>query len=200
MPAPLMEGALNIMVRTLQNRHPRLFQNLAQLKATQIDVEPLDLPHRFILSFGNGETSVRLAGDHEPKPDAVVKGTLETLLSLLEGRMDSDTSFFTRELRISGDTSAIVALRNTLDREEIDLFEDFASLTGTFAKPLALAVNALDGFVQRTKEKLASENSSDHEKQVLQTECDQLRAEVKQLKTRLAKQEVRQKRANAAVA
>jgi hypothetical protein len=44
--------------------------------------------------------------------------------------------FFSRALVIDGDTEAVVALRNALDGEEIDLLDDILSLFGP-CKPLA---------------------------------------------------------------
>jgi hypothetical protein len=65
--------------------------------------------------------------------DAMVKGPLVLLLALLEGRVDGDAEFFARELDVSGDMEAIVALRNALDDSSIDLPSDLAPIAGPLA-------------------------------------------------------------------
>lgn len=46
---------------------------------------------------------------------------------MLHGREDGDALFFSGALEISGDTSAVLALRNALDDAELDLTEELAS-------------------------------------------------------------------------
>lgn len=58
-----------------------------------------------------------------------------SLIDLVEGRVDGDALFFSRKLHISGDTEAVVALRNIVDGAEIDLVSDFASAFGMFSGP-----------------------------------------------------------------
>ena len=67
--------------------------------------------------------------------DAYIKGNLDILLNLLEGRIDGDALFFTRGLVITGDTAAIVGLRNTLDREEIDFSRTSPACSGRSRSP-----------------------------------------------------------------
>ena len=51
-------------------------------------------------------------------------------MALLEARVDGDALFFTRELTVSGDTAAVVTLRNILDRETISVLDEASSLFG----------------------------------------------------------------------
>ena len=57
---------------------------------------------------------------------------------------------------MTGDTSVIVALRNTLDREEINVLDDVMSFFGPFAKPATAAVGVLDKIARRVREHLGS--------------------------------------------
>ena len=62
----------------------------------------------------------------------------ELLREVLEGRLDGDALFFSRDLAIEGDTAAVVALRNAIDNEELDLVSEAMALLGPLEK-LAVA-------------------------------------------------------------
>jgi predicted lipid carrier protein YhbT len=68
------------------------------------------------------------------------------LVGMLDGSYDGDALFFSRDLVIEGDTSAVLALRNALDDAEIDP----ATLAGVPAPLRALfnrgAEAVLDGL------------------------------------------------------
>ncbi|MCH8036113.1 MAG: SCP2 sterol-binding domain-containing protein [Proteobacteria bacterium] len=64
---------------------------------------------------------------------ATIRGSLLSLIDLLEGRVDGDALFFSRDLVIEGDTEAVLTLRNAIDGAGIDLVEIAASALGPFA-------------------------------------------------------------------
>jgi predicted lipid carrier protein YhbT len=196
MPQTVLSSAITILMRNMSLRHPRLFQNLARLDRAVLHVEPTDAQHRFALTFGHGPTTLALIDDMASKPDACIKGSLECLLNLLEGRIDSDMLFFTRDIQITGDTSIIVGLRNTLDREDINLMDDVTSFFGPFAAPLQKAVVLLDGVMLRVRKRFAP--APETTTQSGPDEREALRAEIQDLKKQLAKAKVRNKRAEAA--
>ncbi len=202
-PPFVLARAVDALLRGMQRAHPRLFLNLARLKPSIVHVEPTDIPHRFALKYGGDEkASIRILSKWDQgTADASVKGDLDILLNLLEGRIDGDALFFTRGLVITGDTSAIVALRNTLDREEIDLFADITGLFGPLAKPVGRALTALGRARETARTRAAAVHESFHDAeegaQDWKAERDSLRSEIKTLKTRLAKLEVREKKTKA---
>ena len=142
-PAVLSRG-IDILMRKMERRHPRLFRNLERLDKAVVHIEPTDLPHRFALSIGRKPISLEIIEGKAKKPSASMKGDLRVLIDMLEGRIDGDMVFFSRDFVISGDTSVIVGLRNTLDRENINLLDDMASVFGPFAEPLKKAVFVLE--------------------------------------------------------
>jgi O2-independent ubiquinone biosynthesis accessory factor UbiT len=212
LPTPIVRGAMHVtppfvlsravdaLMRRMERAHPKLFKNLARLKPAVVHVEPSDLPHRFELKYGGDEKAkVRLLQKWDKgTADAYVKGNIDILLNLLEGRIDGDALFFTRGLVITGDTAAIVALRNTLDREEIDLFADITGMFGPLAKPVGRALTALGRIRENAKTRAAAVHESFHENEGgagdWKTERETLQNEIKTLKTRLAKLEVREKK------
>lgn len=202
LPPRALQRMLDILMGGMCHSHPGLFRNLAQMDAAIVRVEPSDLPHCFILRFGQGPTSLTLAAPEDDPCHANIKGRLAVLVDLLEGRIDGDMMFFSRDLEITGDTAVIVALRNTLDREEINLMDDVTSLCGPFAKPARIALGIMDKATARIKDHLAAIYEERHpalaKTQDIALERDRLRTEVQALKTRLAKFEIRQKRMEAA--
>ena len=204
LPTPIVRGAMHVtppfvlaravamLLRGMERAHPKLFQNLARLKPSIVYVEPTDLPHRFELKYGGDEKpTVRvLDKGGQGAADSYIKGNLDILLNLLEGRIDGDALFFTRGLVITGDTSAIVGLRNTLEREEIDLFADITGMFGPLAKPVGRALTALGHVRETAKNRVAAVHESFHDAEAgaagWKAEREGLRAEIKTLKTRLA--------------
>jgi predicted lipid carrier protein YhbT len=144
---------IDALMRKMQGRHPRLFQNLERLDAASICFEPSDVPHRFLLTFGRDGNSFVVMDSKQDACDARIKGKLDTLLNMLEGRIDGDKLFFSRDIEISGNTAAVVALRNTLDREEIDLLDDVASLFGPFKSPVREAVLLADCIARHIRDR-----------------------------------------------
>lgn len=112
--------------------HPGLFDRLADHAAKRYAFLPSDLPIGFLV-----EPSVRRISVHRkeraPASDARMEGEFVLLLALLEGRIDGDAVFFSRDLTVSGDMEAMLALRNALDDCGFDLPTDLAPAAGPFA-------------------------------------------------------------------
>lgn len=157
LPAVVLNRGLTVLVQKMAARRPRLFANLARLSPAVVLIEPTDVPHRFELHIGIPQPYLTLCGfgagacspADQRKPDAVIRGSLATLFDMLEGRSDGDTLFFSRDIVITGDTEVVVGLRNTLDREEIEVMDDLFSLAGPFAKPLEHAMRVMYGLSAR---------------------------------------------------
>lgn len=65
-----------------------------------------------------------------PATDASVSGNLFVLMDMVDGRLDGDALFFNRDLKISGDTEAVVRLRNALDDLDGSVIDDVADFFG----------------------------------------------------------------------
>ncbi|MDE2334879.1 MAG: SCP2 sterol-binding domain-containing protein [Rhodospirillales bacterium] len=79
--------------------------------------------------------------------DARIAGPLAALIGLVHGAYDGDALFFSRDLVIEGDTAAVLALRNAIDNEELDLVEEGLALFGPFAALAALPASRLATLV-----------------------------------------------------
>jgi predicted lipid carrier protein YhbT len=210
-PSPVLARLTVLLNRTMRRRHPRLVANFARLDPGVVHVFPSDLPHRFAIAFGGGKMDVRVLldadvrakpGDGPKPPDAEIRGNLMALIDLLEGRIDGDAMFFSREIEITGSTAVIVAVRNTLDREEIVITDEIAALFGPFERPARRIALRVDTAIGRARARISTIHARLHEAdgsaRDLGAECDALRADVKALKTRVAKFDVRQLRTDSA--
>jgi len=127
-----------------------IFERLDGLDNPTFLIDPIDLPHVFELIPETQEPRLVVHGrGQEPSCKAVIRGPLKALLDLLQGRIDGDALFFSRDLSIEGDTEAVVALRNAVDGAEIDIDGDIRILFGPLARPLAGLKSIADGIVSR---------------------------------------------------
>ena len=79
-------------------------------------------------------------------PDASIRGNLLALLDLVEGRDDGDALFFSRNLTVTGDIGAVLALRNAIDNAELDLPREASQLVqplSSLAEPMLRAAATL---------------------------------------------------------
>ncbi len=155
LPPVLLQPLLAVAMRLLQRRHPGVFERLSGVARPLFLVDPIDLPLRFVLDPDPLTPRLTALGEEDPPPDdvtATVRGPLLALIDLLEGRIDGDALFFSRQLTLEGDTEAVVALRNAVDGAEIDLVEDVLSALGPARRParraLGLAAGVLDRFAR----------------------------------------------------
>ncbi len=156
LPPFMLRPALDLAMAAIRRRHADVFERLDGLDPIFL-IDPVDLPFVFRLRLDG--TVPRLDalknGDESgPEPTAVIRGSLLSLIALLEGRIDGDALFFSRDLAIEGDTGAVVALRNAVDGAEIDLIEDLVSNLGPFAGPSRRAIEAARSLFGKMAEDL----------------------------------------------
>lgn len=135
-PPEIVQPIADRLARRVQVRHPGLFERLNPLGPKRFLVDVVDLPWQFLLMIADGEgaVSVLRKGD-TAEVDATIRAPLKVLFGLLDGSIDGDAMFFTRDLVYEGDTEAVVALRNALDGADIDFLDDVAAGFGPLADP-----------------------------------------------------------------
>ncbi len=140
---PLPALPLDFLGAALLARHPGLTERLRSLGEVSVAVAPSDLPGTLLIRLEAGGLSMRLLPTVAPEEvDAVVRGPVALLIDLVEGRVDGDSLFFGRALRIEGRTEVVVALRNALEDAEIDLARDLGDAFGPLAPLLPLLAGA----------------------------------------------------------
>ena len=109
------EAVLGTAIRRLRQRRPDVFERLGTAASATVILAPTDLPVLFRLT-PDAERPVRVARRDDDRPSAArISGPLVLLLGVLDGGLDADAAFFSREIRVSGDTETVVSLHNTLE-------------------------------------------------------------------------------------
>ena len=200
LPRPVLARLAAAVIRNLDQVHPRLLSNLSRLEPAVVHIAPVDLPYRFELKLGREPVGFAIIDHETTGADAEIAASVATFVDLLEGRIDSDTLFFRRDLKISGNTSVIVGLRNVLDREELGIVNIIAAPLGPLAPPARAVARLCDRFLDRLGARGAAMHrrlhlSVDPDKD-LTSELERCRNEIETLTGRLARLEARLNRRN----
>ncbi len=175
-------------------RHGEVFARLDGLGDCVFLVDPVDLPLDFLLRPGAKPpslTAVR-SGTSEFAPTATIRGSLLSLIDLLEGRVDGDALFFSRALAVEGDTEAILTLRNAIDCAGIDLIDIAASAFGPAAGMARRLLNPVETLIRHLTRDL--EALQETLLSPLARRCDAQAAELDELRTRLDELQRRSRR------
>jgi predicted lipid carrier protein YhbT len=160
-PPVLLRPALAVAMAAMKRRHRRVFARLAELGEPSYLIDPVDLPLVFLLRLDRQAPTLTAASGPEGfEATATIRAPLLVLIDLLEGRLDGDALFFSRELVVEGNTEAVVALRNAVDGAEVDLLCDVLSLLGPFAGPARLAAGGAIALFWRAAEDLETLRSA----------------------------------------
>ena len=128
--APRLLGhALTALLRRIALRKPAILTRLGQYGTARFLIDVRDAPVVLVMAPAAQriEACRRSAA---PAHDAAIRGDLASFLAMLHGSEDGDALFFSGALEVSGDTSAVLALRNALDDAELDLTEELATISG----------------------------------------------------------------------
>lgn len=150
-PLAIVQQVTSLVFDKVVARHPGLFDRLGEFADRRFGIVPTDLPFGFTISPRQGTITV-LRPDAMTQQDATISGPFFLLLALLEGRLDGDALFFSRALQFSGDTEAVLALRNALDDNRFDLPTDIAAMAGPFGGPVKRVLERVRGAVLERSE------------------------------------------------
>lgn len=145
-PLPLfvLQPILGRVASHVARTHPELFARLGPHVHKRFLIDPIDLPFVLVLVPDAARPSLDAYRRVEKPPhDAAIAGTFLDLLDMIDGALDGDALFFSRTLRVSGDTEAVVALRNALDDFEASVVDAIADGFGPLSMPAKLAVSGL---------------------------------------------------------
>lgn len=132
LPLPLVQIPLNRIVRYVHKKRPDMFDRIGVHKDKIFTIDPVNLPFALLLCAHPQHPFLRACRRRKlSETDARIAGTFLTLLDMVDGRLDGDALFFSREIIVEGDTEAVVCLRNALDDLEGSVAEDAAELFGS---------------------------------------------------------------------
>ena len=127
----LVQPFLTRVVRQIAARHPSLFARLGPHQATDFLIDPLEFPFALHLRPDPDALVFRaVPRDALPEAGAVIRGKFLLLLELMDAEEDGDAAFFSRDLEVSGDTEAVVRLRNALDDVDGSIAEEAVGVFG----------------------------------------------------------------------
>ncbi|NPD20898.1 ubiquinone anaerobic biosynthesis accessory factor UbiT [Alterinioella nitratireducens] len=126
-----VQPILSRTVRRIAARHPSLFARLGPHQTTDFLIDPVELPFALHLRPDPEALIFRaVPRDAAPRAGAVIRGRFMLLLELVDSEEDGDAAFFSRDLEVSGDTEAVVRLRNALDDVDGSIAEETAAMFG----------------------------------------------------------------------
>lgn len=148
-PLPLfvLQPLLRHIVGTVAARHPGLFVRLGDSCKKRFLIDPSNLP--FCLLLRPDAKRPRLTAHSRRKPvehDVYISGTFLTLLRMIDSQTDGDALFFNRDLIVTGDSEAVVALRNALDDMDDTLADDVAASFGPLSRPVRAIFDLANNF------------------------------------------------------
>ncbi len=143
-PLALIQPILDRIATQVAHTRPELFARLGGQSGKRFLIDPTDLP--FVLVLIPDSARPRLTAHRRsamPAHDAAIAGSFFRLLDLVDGELDGDALFFTRDLSVSGDTEAVVTLRNALDDMEGSAMDSVLDAFGPLSGPANFILSKL---------------------------------------------------------
>ncbi|WP_420414238.1 ubiquinone anaerobic biosynthesis accessory factor UbiT [Roseibium sp.] len=131
LPLFILQPILARIVHRVARDEPSVFNRLGPHKHTRYIIDPANLP--FVLQLHPDPDNLVLRAcprSTVPDHEARISGKFFDLLQLVDCDQDGDAMFFSRGLDISGDTEAVVSLRNALDDLDGSLAARVADMFG----------------------------------------------------------------------
>ncbi len=137
LPLPLF--AIQPVLRRIINRiaieNPDMFGRLGPHFNALFVIDPVNLPFALLLRPDPDDLLlVACRRNNIPEHDAKISGRFLDLLMLVDGDLDGDALFFARDLAITGNTEAVVCLRNALDDIDDSIAENVADMFGPLGR------------------------------------------------------------------
>ncbi|MBB4304839.1 putative lipid carrier protein YhbT [Rhodobium orientis] len=144
LPLPIVQPVLARIVTHVAKTRPEVFERLGACARRRYLIDPTNLPFVMVLvpdPVRPSLTAYRRGADIAH--DCSIAGTFLTLLDMIDGRLDGDALFFSRDLKLNGDTEAIVTLRNAMDDLEGSIVENVVGALGPASAPAMQALQKL---------------------------------------------------------
>lgn len=143
-PLPLLQPILSLIGTQVARSQPDIFLRLGPHAQKSFIIDPTDLPFVLLLKPQPQAPTLSACRRAEaPHAQARISGTFLNLFRLIDGSLDGDALFFSRDLRVTGDTEAVVALRNALDDIDGGLVQ---AVTGSFGPLSPIAAMTVSHF------------------------------------------------------
>ncbi|MBF0159920.1 MAG: SCP2 sterol-binding domain-containing protein [Magnetococcales bacterium] len=148
LPQPLTAVSLAITLNLFFRRYPELRERLRELSGKIFRFEVEDLGQDFFMHIdASGEVRIHTYADDEVH--VTMAGSSSAFLSLLFHRSDPDALFFSRALKMSGETDTGLHFKNILDNVEINWEKELSVLLG---QPMAALMAKAAEQVQQVRQ------------------------------------------------
>lgn len=150
-PHLLMRPILSRVVRRIATNHPGMFNRLGRFTTADFIIDPIDMPFALHLRPDPAAPILRTVSKSRlPDHVAHISGKFLDLLELMDADLDGDALFFSRGLDVTGNTEAVVCLRNALDDIDGSVAEEVAMM---FGAPGRAALTALRRAAHKKSDK-----------------------------------------------
>jgi O2-independent ubiquinone biosynthesis accessory factor UbiT len=208
---PVVSAISQAFATKLWKDHRQSFDRLKPYEGATFLIDPIDLPIVFHLELAPLGPKLKTVEKQATlqSVDATIRGSIKGLIDMVEGRVDGDALFFSRELEFGGDTEAVVALRNAIDDADINIVEEITASFGPLRRPAKNAAKVSTSIASRIIVDFETLQSSLLGPSIRRLETEESRVEdlelqVRDLEKKVAKQsarmramENREKKANA---
>jgi len=131
LPLFLLQPILRRIVTRIAAQNPDMFNRLGPHRSANFIIDVKGLPFALHLRPDPDDLLFRAVPRHrKPVADAEIRGGFLDLLGLVDGESDGDALFFSRDLVITGNTEAVVCLRNALDDVDGSIAAEVADMFG----------------------------------------------------------------------
>ncbi|TCO72872.1 ubiquinone anaerobic biosynthesis accessory factor UbiT [Rhodovulum euryhalinum] len=131
LPLFLLNPILKRIVTRIAAQNPDMFDRLGPHRHAYFLIDPVDIPFMLYLRPDPDALDFRAVGRRNLPPHAArISGKFLDLLTLMDTEQDGDALFFSRDLIVTGDTEAVVCLRNALDDVDEPIAESVAEMFG----------------------------------------------------------------------
>ncbi|MEO5378592.1 MAG: SCP2 sterol-binding domain-containing protein [Magnetococcus sp. DMHC-6] len=140
MPQEITAVGLGVTLNLFFQRYPEMLERLKELSGKIFHFEVEDLDQSFyMLVEPTGEVKIHTYSDLAP--NVTMAGSSLAFLSLLLKKSDPDSLFFSRRLKLSGETDTGLKFKNFLDNIEMDWERELSSFFGTTTARALIAMN-----------------------------------------------------------
>ncbi len=154
LPVKLFTPIAAHILRRIEILYPEIFDRLEGLGHCVFSIVPTDFHCHFVISLDHGKPKIDVLPKEDSSivADATISGPLLCLINLLEGQVDGDALFFSRELTVEGDTEAVLTLRNAVDSADISLDHILASQAGPAAPAARQILGKVSSLMARAQQ------------------------------------------------
>jgi len=195
-PLYLVDKILEHITSNLQKNHPSILERLEVIENKKFLISPTDLPFSIIITFQKDEIISVATKENDIESDVRIFGSISSLVKMLDGEVDGDALFFSRELIVEGDTEALLTLRNSMDADDINILYEMLDSFGilgpiieNFIKPTQKVSTSLSDNMNLIKNSLLGSVIEELESQ--EAYIDKLNEKISSLQKEQSKQQAK---------